>query len=103
MGKIVGHQTARDIWESLNQVHQSPSIATVMGLNSQLQRIKKDGISMTKYLAWIKDIFDKHVAIGEPLSYKNKMMFVFNGLGEEYDSCVTSTLNRADKPSLDEI
>ena len=28
---------------------------------------------------------------------------MFNGLGEEYDSFVTSTLNRADKPSLDKI
>ena len=58
---------------------------------------------MTEYLAKIKDIFYKHAAIGEPLSYRDKLMFVFNGLGEEYDSFVTSTLNRADKPSLDEI
>ena len=58
---------------------------------------------MNEYLAQIKDIFDKLAAIGEPLSYKDKLMFVFNGLGEEYDSFVTSTLNRTDKPSLGEI
>ena len=58
---------------------------------------------MNEYLAQIKNIFDKHAAIGEPLSYRDKLMFVFNGLGEEYDSFVTSTLNRADKPSLDEV
>ena len=34
MGKIVEHQIACDIWASLNQVYQSPLIATVMGLNS---------------------------------------------------------------------
>ena len=74
-----------------------------MGLNSQLQHIRKEGLSMNDYLAKIKDIFDKHVAIGEPLNYRDKLMFIFNGIGEEYDSFVTSTLNRADKPSLDEI
>ena len=58
---------------------------------------------MTEYLARIKDIFDKHAGISEPLSYRDKLKFIFNGLGEKYDSFVTSTLNQADKPSLDEI
>ena len=100
MGKIVEHQTTRGIWASLNQVYQCPSIATVMGLNSQLQRIHKDGISMNEYLARIKEIFDKHAIIGEPLNYRDKLVCVFNGLREEYDTFVTSTLNRLDKPSL---
>ena len=103
MGKIMEHQTARGIWASLNQVYHSPSIATITGLNSQLQRIRKEGLSMNDYLVKIKEIFDKHAAIGEPLNYRDKLMFIFNGLGEEYDSFVTSTLNRVDKPSLDEI
>ena len=58
---------------------------------------------MTNYFAWIKGIFYKHATIDEPLNYREKLMFVFNGLREEYDSFVTSTLNRPDKPSLDEI
>ena len=58
---------------------------------------------MNEYLARIKEIFDKHAVIGEPLNYRDKLMCVFNGLGEEYDTFVTSTLNRLDKPSLYEI
>ena len=103
MGKIIEHQAARDIWASLNQVHRSSSIAIVMGLNFQQERIQKEGISMNEYLAQMKDIFDKHAAIGELLSYRDKLMFVFNGLREECDSFVTFILNRADKPSLNEI
>ena len=69
MGKVIEHQIARDIWASLNKVYQFPSIAIVMGLDSQLQRIQKECISMTEYLIRMKDIVYKHAAIGEPLNY----------------------------------
>ena len=88
---------------ALNKVYHSPSIATVLGLNSQLQKIKNEGITISKYLAHIKKVFDKYFSMGEPLSYRNKLMYTLNGLTEEYDGFVTSIYNRSDKPSIEEV
>ena len=100
VGRIVEYKTAQEIWGALNRVYQSPSVATVLRLNSQLQKIKKEGITISEYLARIKKVFDKYSAMGEPLSYKDKLMHTLNGLTEEYDDFVTSIYNRFDKPSL---
>ena len=75
----------------------------MVGLNSQLQKIKKEGITISEYLARIKEVFDKYSAMGEPLSYRDKLMYTLNGLTEEYDGFVTSIYNRSDKSSLKEV
>ena len=87
----------------MNKVYHSPSIATVLGLNSQLQKINNEGITLSKYLARIKEVFDKYSFMGEPLSYRNKLMYTLNGLTEEYDGFVTSIYNRSNKPSIEEV
>ena len=75
----------------------------MLGLNSQLQRIKKEGISISEYIARIKDVFDKYSAMGEPLSYRDKLIYTLNGLTKEYDGFITSIYNRSNKPSLEEV
>ena len=100
VGRIIEYKTTREICGALNKVYQSPSIATMLGLNSQLQRIKKEGITISEYLARIKEVFDKYSAMGEPLSYRDKLMYTLNGLTEEYDGFVTSIYNRSNKPSF---
>ena len=84
-------------------MYQAPSFSTLMGLNSQLQQIKKKGISMSDYLTKMKKIFDAYAAMGEPVSYCDKLIHLLNGLGEEYDGVVTSIQNHLDQPSLIEI
>lgn len=58
MGEIVGFNTAFEIWESLCTVYESSSTTRIMGLRSQLQKIKKDGLFVSQYLAQIKDVSD---------------------------------------------
>lgn len=65
----------------------------MLGLNSQFQRIKKEGITISKYITHIKEAFDKYSAIGESLSYRDKLIYTLNGLTEEYDGFVTSVYN----------
>ena len=103
VGQIVEYSTARDIWASLNDEYESPSIATVMSLNSQLQRIKKIDIPLSEYLSRLKFVFDKFATIGEPLSYKDKLTRILEGLPEEYENFVSSIHNRSDRPSLQEV
>ncbi|KAK2663429.1 hypothetical protein Ddye_002003 [Dipteronia dyeriana] len=73
-----------------------------MGLQSQLQKIKKEG-QFLNIFSKMKGLFDKFATIGEPLSYRDKLVHAFEGLTEEYDCFVTSIHNRADRPPLEEV
>ncbi|EXB76244.1 hypothetical protein L484_025598 [Morus notabilis] len=65
--------------------------------------IKKGGLTITEYLDKLKTIFDKFTAIGEPLSYRDKIIHTFRGLGPAYDSIVSSISARPDQPPMEEI
>lgn len=47
--------------------------------------------------------FDKFAAIGEPLSYRDQVVHIFQGLGPDYLLTVQSLSARPDRPSIDEI
>lgn len=65
--------------------------------------IKKDGFTITEYLDRLKMIFDKFAAIGESLSYRDKLIHTFRGLGPDYNAIVSCVSTRPDRPSMDEI
>ncbi|KAL6347595.1 hypothetical protein AAG906_026121 [Vitis piasezkii] len=60
-------------------------LLNIIYLNSQLQQIKKIDIPLFEYLSQLKFVFDKFAAIGEPLSYIDKLIRILEGLPEEYD------------------
>lgn len=103
MGEIVGYESAFEIWEVVRTVYESSSTARIMGLRSQLQKIKKDGLSVSQYLAQIEDISDKFATIGEPLSYRDHLRYILKGLGTEYNPFVKSIQNRTDRPSIVDV
>ena len=55
---VVGLRSARDIWKALETNLSSRSIAKVMQYRQQMQTLKKDGLTMTKYLGKIRTYFD---------------------------------------------
>ncbi|XP_022155181.1 uncharacterized protein LOC111022315 [Momordica charantia] len=103
MGEVVSLETTHDIWSSLTRVYDSKTTARIMGLKTELQNLRKDGSSVSQYLAKIKEIADKFAAVGEPLSYRDHLAHVLDGLGSEYNAFVTSIHNRADSPSLEDV
>ena len=64
---------------------------------------KIDGFTITEYLDRLKTIFIKFVAIWEPLSYRDKLIHTFRGLGPDYNAIVSSLSAITDRPSMDEI
>ncbi|KAK0577492.1 hypothetical protein LWI29_033906 [Acer saccharum] len=59
-----------------------------MQLKLQLQTLKKGGSSMSEYLMKKKSIMDALAYIGTALTTDDKIMYILNGLGAEYDSFV---------------
>lgn len=80
-GEIIGCSMAYEIWEHLCVVYESSSTTMIMGLRSQLQKIRKDGLTVLQYLAQIKDIANKFSAIDEPLFYRDHCGYILEDLG----------------------
>ncbi|KAJ9691330.1 hypothetical protein PVL29_013490 [Vitis rotundifolia] len=59
---------------------------------------KLTDLTMINYLDRLKIIFDKFVAIGEPLSYRYKIIHTFRGLKPEYNAIVFAVSARPDRP-----
>lgn len=93
MGEIVSFDTAADIWNSMKWSYGSKTIARIMGLKTQVQKIKKDELSVSQYLAQIKDVYDNFFAIGEPISYRDHFFHILDGFGSEYNAFITTIQN----------
>lgn len=103
MREIISFSTAYDIWHSLRRSYESTSYTRVLSLKSQLQKTRKEGILVTQYLAKFKEIADKLSAIGEPISHKDHISYILEGLGAKYNPFVTSIQNRVDIPTLEDV
>ena len=99
----MNHGTAYEIWEALSKRFESTSTARILGLRSQLTNLKKEGTTINQYLFQFKEIADKFAAIGEPLSYRDSLGYLLDGLGPEYDAFVTSIENRVDRSSIEDV
>lgn len=60
-------------------------------------------MSVSQYLAHIKDLANEVLAIGEPLSYRDHLAYILKGLGLEYNPFVTSIQNKIDRPILVDV
>ena len=99
MAQIVGYSTAMEIRNALNQIYSTSSMARV----TKLQTLKKDGISIGEYIQKLKSICNSLAAIGEPVSKKDHLIYLFSGLDREYNPFVTSIQNRSDQPTIEQI
>lgn len=61
--KVVGLQSAREVWWRLEKLHLIQSRSRVLQLKQQFQNLKKGGLSITNYLNKMKGIDDALEAI----------------------------------------
>ena len=90
MTQIMGYNTASEIWLALGQIYASASLARLVKLCTQLQSLKKEGMSTLDYIQKIKKLCNSLAAIGEPVSRKDRLIYMFNGLDSKYNTFFTS-------------
>ena len=71
-----------------------------MELCTEIQSIKKDGLI---YVLKLKNIANKLASIGEPVSDRDQLIYLFQGLGAEYNPFETSFNARFDQPIIEEV
>lgn len=80
MTQIVGYNNANEIWLALSQIYALASITRLLVLRAQLQSLKKGDMSALDYIQRIKGQCNSLATIGEPISIKDKLIYIFNGL-----------------------
>lgn len=56
-----------------------------------------------QYIQKLKSLSNRLASIGEPVSKKDYLIYLFNGLDQHYNGFVSSVSARSDSPSVEEI
>ena len=80
----VGLRSAREAWIVLTRRFGSITPAHIMTLRKQLHHMKKDTLSMAKYLQQFKSLADQLAASGSPVNEDDLIACVLDGLPSVY-------------------
>jgi gag-polypeptide of LTR copia-type len=103
LSQVVRCETSLALWETINQLHSSQSMAKVLDLKLQLQTSKKGGSTCSQYLVQIQSLADRLRSVDHEISDQELILFIMQGLGSEFESFVTSLTTRYEFPSMIEF
>ncbi|KAF8392663.1 hypothetical protein HHK36_023012 [Tetracentron sinense] len=101
LGLIVGLDTAADVWKALENAFAQDSKERVL-LTQQMKSIEKGMDSLHEYIQKFKSLCDDLVAIGKAVTDDYKVFWLLQGLGQGYETFVTTML-KPPVPSYSEI
>jgi hypothetical protein len=94
LAQVITCETSRDLWQSLQHIFDSKSLARILELSLQLQTTKKGNLSLLEYLPKIRSIADRRRSIGAEVSEQDFLLYVLSGLGGETEAFVTALTTR---------
>jgi len=96
---IVRCKHSWELWHTINECMASELKARATALRVQLNNMKKTGY-LVEYLARIQTIVDSLAEAGDPVSEKEHIDTILNGLPEQYNDCATVVRGRWNPPPL---
>ena len=103
MSKIVNYDNVFDVWEALARSYAFTSNSRQIELWGKLRTIKKYGLTTEDFISKFKEICDQLSTIGFPVSPREHILYLCNGLGAEYNSIVTGISFMIGEPTLKDI
>jgi gag-polypeptide of LTR copia-type len=92
-----------DLWQSLNQMHSTQSMARVLDLKLQLQTSKKSGSTCSQYSQHMQSLVNRLRSIGVQVSNQDLVLYTLQGLRSEFESFVTAISMRYAPPTMVEL
>lgn len=99
---VVGCNTARDVWNTLEENLLQVTEDREVQLKQQLQDMRLGSQSLSEYLKSFKRVLDGLAAIHKPLPNDDKVIYLSRGLGEN-NILVTSMLSKPPFPSYSQF
>ena len=103
LSQVMTYTTSKDVWSALHQNFSSISRAKAVQLRTQLATSKKGSLSAKDYFMSIKRMADELALAGQPLKTDETLTYILAGLGQEYDSLVSTITSRPEAVTLEEL
>jgi hypothetical protein len=100
---VVGHNSAQEVWKTLEHRFTSTSRANVLNLKIELHNLKKGTESVSLYLQKVKNTRDKLVAVGILIDNEELLHIILKGLPREYSPFCSAIRTRNEPVSFEEI
>ena len=99
----MSYNTSKEVWLALQQNFSSISRAKAVQIRTQLATARKGAKSAKDFFLSIKRMADDLALAGQPLKNEEILTYVLAGLGQEYDSFVSTITSRSDEVPLEEL
>ena len=86
---VINCENSFDIWKTLEKKFGVQSEARVLQLIYELNTLKNESLSVEDYCIKMKAIADKLASVGSPITEKDFMLIILNGLGPGYRDIAT--------------
>ncbi|XP_022136883.1 dr1-associated corepressor homolog isoform X2 [Momordica charantia] len=103
LGEMIHCNTAREVWQILENLYTSRNLARVMQLKSKLENIKKGNLPLKDYFQKVKALVDSLAAAGKKVTVEDHIMHILTGLRSEFESTVSVISARTQTQTLQEV
>jgi hypothetical protein len=103
LSMVVGHNSAQEVWKTLEHRFTSTSRANVLNLKIELHNLKKGSESISSYLQKVKNTRDKLVAVGTLIDNEELLHIILKGLPREYGPFCSAIRTRNELVTFEEI
>lgn len=99
IGHVISSTTAFELWTTFDVMFSSHNQAEELQIRFQLTNLSRGDQSVFEYFSKVKNMDDTLAASGTPLSDKEYVSYLLNGLGPSYESFVISITTHSNSAS----
>ncbi|XP_028071092.1 uncharacterized protein LOC114273489 isoform X2 [Camellia sinensis] len=100
---VFHYKTSCEAWTALQSRFTSLSCSHIHQLKNKMSRLTKKGLSMDAYLTEFKTIADQLALACAPVDDEDIVLFILNGLPDEYNAFKTTICARSDSISPENL
>ncbi|KAL5755822.1 hypothetical protein ACOSQ2_020568 [Xanthoceras sorbifolium] len=90
IGQVTQCISSCEIWSVHERLYSQHSLAKIMQIRAKIQATKKGSLTITEYVLKLRTMADSLAAAGQPMSDRDLLLNVLQGLGSEYDAVIVN-------------
>ncbi|KAA8539318.1 hypothetical protein F0562_026010 [Nyssa sinensis] len=103
LSHVIGYSTSREAWLALERRFSASTRSNILQLKSALHNISKGKDSIDSYIQKIKQARDSLAFVSVLIEDEDILIYVLNGLPQEYNAFKTSIRTKSKNITLEEV
>ncbi|KAA8519612.1 hypothetical protein F0562_013943 [Nyssa sinensis] len=103
LSHVIGYSTSREAWLALERRFSTSTRSNILQLKSALHNISKGKDSIDLYIQKIKQARDSLASVSVLIEDEDILIYVLNGLPQEYNAFKTSIRTRSEHITLEKV